>query len=133
MTNHKTNKVGTIDLSKIIHLNPHLAIQTPGKKKSKYNNIKTEVDGEVFDSAKEAKRYGELKLMEKAGEITGLCKQVSFKLSTCKYVADFVYYEVKQKEWIVEDVKSDVTKKLPVFRLKKKAMMHELEILIKEV
>ena len=129
----KTKTLGGIDLSKIIHLNPGLAIPAPEKKKSKYNNTKTEVDGVVFDSAKEAKRFGDLKIREKAGEITGLCKQVSFQLSTCKYIADFVYYDKKQKEWIVEDVKSEMTKKLPVFRLKKKAMVHELEILIKEV
>ena len=35
-------------------------------KRSKYNNIKTTIDDIKFDSKKEAKRYGELKLLERA-------------------------------------------------------------------
>lgn len=96
--------------------------------KRKYGNIKTIVDGIKFDSKKEAKRYGELKLMEKAGEISVLRLQVKFILSVCTYVADFVYYD-KTKHLIVEDCKGVKT---PVYRLKKKMMKHELGIEILE-
>jgi hypothetical protein len=49
-------------------------------KRSKYNAKKTTVDGIVFDSAKEATRYGELKVLEKAGEIHCLLIQPSYRL-----------------------------------------------------
>lgn len=96
--------------------------------KRKYNNIKTVVDGIKFDSKKEAKRYGELKLLEQAGEISVLRLQVKFNLSVCSYVADFVYYD-KNKIMVVEDCKG---MKTPVYNLKKKMVKHELGIDILE-
>ena len=95
--------------------------------KRKYGNVKTIVDGIKFDSKKEAKRYGQLKLLEQAGEISVLRLQVKFILSVCTYVADFVYYN-KDMVLIVEDCKG---MKTPVYRLKKKMMKHEhgIEIL----
>lgn len=96
--------------------------------KRKYGNIKTIVDGIKFDSKKEAKRYVELQLMEKAGEISVLRLQVTFILSVCKYKADFVYYD-KTNNLIVEDCKG---MKTPVYNLKKKMMKHELGISILE-
>jgi hypothetical protein len=101
----------------------------PEIRKPKYNN--TKVDG--FDSKKERDYYQALKLREHAGEITAISRQVTFKLSVCNYIADFTYYDRNQKSWIVVDVKSPATKKLPVYRLKKKMMMNELNIEIKEV
>jgi hypothetical protein len=98
------------------------------QKHRKYGNIKTLVDGIKFDSKKEAKRYGDLKLMEKAGEISVLRLQVTFNLSVCKYKADFVYYD-KTNHLIVEDCKG---MKTPVYNLKKKMMKHELGIEILE-
>lgn len=78
--------------------------------KSKYHNIKTEVDGILFDSKKEADRYCELKLLLRAGKISNLLRQVKFvlipgyrKTRPMYYIADFVYEEAKQT--IVEDVK----------------------------
>jgi hypothetical protein len=108
------------------------------KKKSKYGNKKTEVDGIVFDSAKEAKRYSELKVMLKAVEIGMLEMQVPFELKVegnkvCRYVADFRYIDSRTGELVVEDVKSDFTRKLPTYRLKKKLMKQILGIIIKEV
>ena len=47
---------------------------------SKYHSKKTVVDGIVFDSLKEARRYGVLKALEKTGEISGLRRQVEFLL-----------------------------------------------------
>jgi hypothetical protein len=73
----------------------------PQERRSKFNARKTVVDGIVFHSAKEARRYGELKLLEKTGEIRGLILQPSFPLDTfgveCRpigiYRADFEYEE----------------------------------------
>jgi ribosomal protein S8 len=100
-------------------------------KKPKFGNVKTELDGIIFDSAKEARRYVELRYLMNAGEITDLKLQVEYKLSVCKYVCDFQYQ--KNGETIVEDVKSRHTRKLPVYRMKKKMMKAELGIDIKEV
>jgi hypothetical protein len=106
-----------------------------GIKKPKYRNKKTEVDGIVFDSAKEAKRYQELKILLKAGEIGFLELQVPFELNqggthSMKYVADFVYIDAKSGTKIVEDVKGYRTKE---YRKKKKLMKNLHRIIIKEI
>jgi hypothetical protein len=123
--------------SRCAHLNQHL-FQNPSsqaKKKSKYGNKKTEVDGITFDSEKEAKRYGELKIMQKAGLIGLLQMQVEYRLEVngekvASYIADFVYLDSQTGQTVVEDVKSEMTRKLPVYRLKKKLMkqIHNIEI-----
>lgn len=89
----------------------------------KFKNIPTEVDGVAFSSKKEARRYGELRLLERAGEITGLKVQPSFPLDVngvpiCRYVGDFEYR--REGVRVVEDVKSPVTRKHPVYRIKAK-------------
>ena len=66
---------------------------------TKYRAIKTVVDGITFDSKKEAKRYSELKMMEKAGIIATLRLQPEFKCmvngkKVCTYKADFEYLMV---------------------------------------
>lgn len=74
---------------------------------SKYNNKKTQIDMYVFDSAKEAKRYKELKYLEMAGEISNLELQPRFLLQESfrkngktyrkiEYVADFKYIEKRE-------------------------------------
>ena len=97
---------------------------------SKYRNIKTEVDGIVFDSKAEARRYAELRLLEKANEISDLRLQSKFECKInekkiCTYKADFDYY--KGDQWVVEDVKGFRTQ---VYRLKKKLVeaLHGVEI-----
>lgn len=105
--------------------------------RSKYGNRITKVNGIRFDSKKEAERYLELMSMQDAGEITELRLQVNFtliegfmnidgvKIRPTVYRADFTY---RQKdgdmvgEMIIEDVKSDATRKNPVYKLKKKLM-----------
>lgn len=94
---------------------------------SKYRNIKCVFSGIKFDSKKEAARYAELAMLERAGRISGLERQVRFevcpKVAGLKgsraryYVADFVYAEDGKK--VIEDVKSLITKKNPVYTLKK--------------
>ena len=102
-------------------------------RKSKYGNRKTEVDGITFDSAKEAKRYQELRLMEgKAHEIEGLLYQVRFPLTVNgvkvgTYVADFTYHD--KYGYQVEDCKGYRT---PVYKLKKLLMLAIHGITIRE-
>lgn len=105
-------------------------------KYNKHRNIKTVVDEIKFDSKKEARRYCELKLLERAGEIENLELQVRFDLmvngqKVCAYIADFRYFENGAE--IIEDVKG--MKKgsaYAIFRLKKKLMRACLGIEIKE-
>lgn len=97
-------------------------------KRGKYNNVKIEDDGFKFDSKKEHKRYCELKLLLKAGEITDLRLQVPFELIPPQkgglrkelpmiYKADFVYNE-KGIE-VIEDTKGVKT---DVYIIKRKLM-----------
>ena len=104
-------------------------------KKSKYGAIKTEIDGIMFDSKHEAKRYQELRLLEQAGEIENLRLQVPYELiekskygRSIKYVADFVYS--RNGLTVVEDAKGVRT---PVYRLKKRMMAEKYGIQIREV
>lgn len=69
-----------------------------GNAKPKYGNKKTELDGIVFDSKREAARYQQLKLLERGGLIRDLKIQVPYRLEVnglliCKYIADFTYEE----------------------------------------
>lgn len=102
---------------------------------SKYHAVPTELDGIRFASKKEAKRYAELKLLEKAGEITGLILQPRYALTVTgngvgneppgfvaqlgSYVADFTYFDIRARRVVVEDVKSPPTK-TPLWRWKVK-------------
>lgn len=83
-------------------------------KHSKYGAVKTKVNGIVFDSMLEAKRYKQLMMLEKAGEIQNLLLQPKFplvdgfkhngkKIRGVDYVADFIYEE--DDKVVVEDVK----------------------------
>lgn len=108
------------------------------KKKSKHRNVKTDLDGITYDSGKEANRAAELKVIAIAGKISDLRTQVPFKLivngqHVCTYIADFVYRDLVIGEEVVEDVKSDHTRKLQVYRIKKKLMKACLNIEIVEV
>ena len=87
-------------------------------KKHKYFARPTIVDGIKFASAKEARRYGELKLLEKAGKISALELQPRYKLVIEEtYVGDFRYLE--NGETIIEDVKGYLT---AAYKRKRKAM-----------
>lgn len=96
----------------------------------KYRNKKTVINGITFDSKKEAERYALLKLLEKAGKITDLKMQQKFLIvpkagnnpRAHYYIADFTYTENGKK--IIEDVKSAITKKNPVYRLKKALILY---------
>lgn len=95
----------------------------------KYRNEPVVVDGFRFASKREAARYHELKLLERAGEIYDLKLQPSYDLSVngkkvCRYVGDFSYLTQTGMP-VCEDVKSDFTAKNPTFRLKAK-LFHAL-------
>jgi hypothetical protein len=105
------------------------------KPRSKFGNIRTEVDGYKFDSRREARHYGELRLREKAGEISSICVHPSYELRVNgylvgRYEADFSYVERGQE--VVADVKCKATK-TPVYRLKKMLMFAIYGITILEV
>lgn len=93
---------------------------------NKYRNKKTQIDMYVFDSIAESKRYKELALLERAGEISELTLQPKFLLQESfkkngktyrkiEYIADFMYREKGQI--VIEDVKGKETE---VFKLKRK-------------
>lgn len=113
---------------------------------NKYNNKKCTVNGIVFDSRKEARRYQELLLLQRAGVIKNLQRQVKYVLipaqyesyerygkngqrlkdgrklieRECAYIADFVYEE--DGKTVVEDTKGFKTKD---FIIKRKLLLHQ--------
>ena len=122
----------------------------------KYHNKKVIINGEVFDSKREYRRFLELSLLEKAGEIQGLKRQVKFELIPSQrepspgiyirgtkrghpkpgkviekevaYYADFVYWH--DGKMVVEDAKGVKTKE---YIIKRKLMLHIHGIRIREV
>jgi hypothetical protein len=109
-------------------------------KYNKYHNKKTRTsDGIEHDSQKEARRWMELQLLQKAGEIKDLERQVRFELipkqdgeRPCYYIADFVYTDLKTGEKVVEDVKSEATRKDKAYIIKRKLMQFRHGIKIRE-
>lgn len=96
--------------------------------RTKYKNKKITVDGITFDSKKEARRYTELKMLEKGGAIAQLVLQPRFELQESfkksgktyrkiEYVADFMYRDNEKGVTVIEDVKGMRT---DVYKLKKK-------------
>jgi hypothetical protein len=102
---------------------------------SKYGAKKTVVDGLTFASKAEARRYGELKLLQAAGEIIDLELQPKYDIvvngeKICQYRGDFSYREEDASGWwqlVVEDVKGFKT---PEYKLKAKLLRatHGIEI-----
>ena len=115
----------------------YTSAQTPTEKpkKSKYGAVKTEVDGIMFDSKREASRYQELRLLEQAGEIANLRLKVPYILfpknehgRALKYIADFVYND-DTGALVVEDAKGHST---DVYKIKRRLMAELKGIEIKE-
>lgn len=120
---------------------------------NKYKNQNIIVDNIKFDSKKEANRYFELRLLEKAGKIADLQRQVKYVLipaqrepdkvgarggvikgklieRECAYIADFVYKDLEMDELVVEDTKGFRT---PEYIIKRKLMLYNYNIKIREV
>lgn len=113
-------------------------------KQPKYHNNKVEYDGHVFDSWKECRRYQTLYLMQRANLISNLRLQVPFVLEEAvilkgrrkpdiRYFADFTYTVVKTGEFVVEDVKSKITKSLSEYRNKMHLLKARYNIEIVEI
>lgn len=124
---------------------------------NKYHAHKVTVDGITFDSKKEYKRYIELTMLEKAGEISNIKRQVKYVLipaqrepdtvgkrggikkgklleRECAYIADFVYTNKKTGELVVEDVKGyKGGGAYSVFKIKRKLMLWIHGIKIHEI
>ena len=121
-------------------------------KSRKYGNSKITIDDITFDSKKEARRYQDLLLLSRAGEISDLQRQVKYVLippqreadiigprggvkpgklieTECSYIADFVYKD-KDGKTIVEDTKGFKTKD---YIIKRKLMLFIHGIKIQEV
>ena len=110
---------------------------------SKYKNKKCTFDGLEFDSKREAQYYAELVILKSANDpakrVMEINRQVSFELipkqegeRSVKYIADFeVVYADRRIEVI--DVKSEYTRKLPAYILKRKMMLHVHNIKVKEI
>ena len=119
--------------------------------RAKYHNQKITRDGVTFDSRKEFRRYEELQLLQQAGEIANLRRQVKFVLiptqrepniigprggvkkgklleRECSYIADFVYGE--NGKMVVEDAKGLRTKD---YIIKRKLMLRVYGIRVREV
>ena len=126
--------------------------ESSGKKVSKFKAQKTVIDGIIFDSKKEAKRYEILKDMLDGGQISNLRRQVVYELipvqkepdtkgprgglkkgkvleRACYYVADFVYNDLEGNT-IVEDTKGFRTE---AYIIKRKLMLYIHGIRIREV
>jgi hypothetical protein len=103
-------------------------------KPNKYGAKRTEYDGHTFASQAEADRYAHLRLMERAGLITGLRLQPRYTLQDgprsvrLTYVADFAYEE--RGRHIVEDVKG---LRLPVFEVKRRLFVRRFPELVLRV
>lgn len=127
-----------------LEINKIVCVPAPAaapKKVGKYRNRKVEHEGMTFDSEKELRRWRVLVLMQDAGHITELRRQVAFELAPAvrldgearmktalRYIADAVY--VQDGKLIVEDVKSKPTRTTAIYRAKKHllATVHNLQI-----
>lgn len=102
---------------------------------------KTQLDGITFHSKREAKRWAELQLLEKAGEISNLRRQVPLDLlgredfiktptgKVMTYVCDFVYVDMKTHLTVYEDAKGHPT---DTYKMKR-AILDAMGIEIREV
>lgn len=111
----------------------NLAAVTRGRKETKFINVKTVEDGILFDSKAEVIQWRKLKQLERYKVITNLQyhQKFYFELNAVKigyYESDFTF--IQDGKLIVQDVKSDMSRKLPVYRLKRKMMLafHGIEI-----
>lgn len=114
---------------------------------TKYHSEKVtrNVNGDLvkFDSRKEARRFDELRMLQKAGAIRDLELQKRYRLiptqrdkngkvveRSCDYVADFVYIDTTTGNLVVEDTKGFKTKD---YIIKRKLMLERYGIQITEV
>lgn len=123
-------------------LGAKMPAHVPAPQKSKYKNVRTTIDGETFDSQREANCWAELKLREKAGEITDVKRQVPFSLmcptpgddeEVCRYFADFTYRDVVHGRPMQLHVVDAKGKRTPMYILKKKWLKIQDGVTVEEV
>lgn len=125
------------DIDKVRARPPVTSLTQAKAKPAKFRNVKVmDASGDVHDSRKEYRRWQDLQLRARTGELTELRRQVPFALVVndvlvCQYVADFVYREGATT--IVEDCKSPPTRKLAAYSIKRKLMQALHKIQIREV
>jgi hypothetical protein len=97
---------------------------------NKYRAIRTEVDGHKFPSRREAERYRQLKLLQRAGHISHLELQPAFKIYLndqliCKVILDFKYWDNDKRCAVYEDSKGCDN---PMSKLKRKLVEAQEDI-----
>lgn len=110
---------------------------------NKYQNQRICIEGRWFDSKREGRRFQELRLLERGGEISDLKTQVDYELIPTQtrqhgkaeravhYIADFVYQDNRHGgALVVEDAKGVRT---PEYIIKRKLMLQKYGIEVKEV
>jgi hypothetical protein len=137
-----------------VDINETLRQAFGSRRRSKFNTPvrkadKPTIDGYVFDSQKEADRYLVLRDRAKAGEIMDLEVHPTFKLAIgatpirirserCPqgrqviYKADFRYLDLRERQWVIEDVKSEPTK-TSVYKLKRAIVEATYMVRIREI
>ena len=83
---------------------------------NKYRSKRVKWDGMTFDSKRELKRWHELCILQKAGQIFDLKRQVKMPLRGAHYIADFTYTDMYTGREVIEDAKGYET---PEFKLKR--------------
>lgn len=113
-------------LKAVMRRDPNLKIAKQLTEKApKFGNKKTDVGGIAFDSKREATRWSELLLLQRAGHISGLQRQKSYDITVngmliCRYICDFWYIDTETDGAVIEDAKGIKT---PEYKLKKKLML----------
>lgn len=117
----------------------HVMTRLTPARRSKYGAQRTTVSGLSFASKAEARRYAELVLLQKAGEIDKLATQPSYPLYAARlpsgdleavghYRADFKYWDRVTQQWIVEDVKGMRTLPLSAWKMKHLRLQEGIEV-----
>jgi hypothetical protein len=128
------NTMSVDEYRRLVGTNAPSLAEEPAKKPAKYRNEPVVIDGIRFDSKAEARRWGQLKLLERAGEIVDLERQTSIPYCVkgkliFTYRADATYQ--RNGALVVEDTKGGDT--TPLYRLKKKLIEAEYGIKITEI
>lgn len=126
------------------HPNPRTTVNTRPST-NKYQAHSVRVDGILFDSQREAARYGELKLLLHAGHIADLEIHPGFPLIVSEeggppfvfhtvgmFHADFKYKDCRTCAWVIEDVKSPPTK-TEAYKLRKRIVEARYRLQIQEI
>lgn len=113
------------------------------KRRAKYKAVPTEVEGHRFASKREARRFQELRLLERAGQIVNLELHPRYPIEMTRlsngevttvgfYTADFAYFDVRAGTQVIEDVKCEATK-TTAYRLRKRLVEAQYDFTITEV